>query len=238
VSTPKLKSTFDLAASHLRSIVLATDEGALLGSEETLVAKLGVSRATVRQVARLLEREGLLLVRRGLNGGYFAARPDVRTIEKSVSTYLEMVHTEPEDLTVIASVLWVEVLRRAARLKTKASKALAEKYLERVRALRLDASFNDVLRVEEESRGALFDLINSRYIELIFQINIVFSQRRFTPTSEKGSADTQREFVADWRKAKILEFQSILDGDPELAMLAARRSRNVWHRRIWNHDTP
>jgi GntR family transcriptional repressor for pyruvate dehydrogenase complex len=149
-----------------------------------------------------------------------------------------MVHTEPEDLTVIASVLWVEVLRRAARLRTQASKALAEKYLERVRALRLDASFNDVLRVEEESRGALFDLINSRYIELIFQINIAFSRRRFTPTSEKGNADTHREFVADWRNAKILEFQSILDGDPELAMLAARRSRNIWHRRIWNHDTP
>ena len=75
-----------------------------MGSEETLIAKLGVSRATVRQAARLLEREGFPRVRRGINGGYFAARPDVRTIEKAVSSYLEMVHTKPEDITVIASV--------------------------------------------------------------------------------------------------------------------------------------
>jgi GntR family transcriptional regulator, transcriptional repressor for pyruvate dehydrogenase complex len=139
----KSKSALEGAASRLRSIALAAKEGVLVGSEETLIAKSGVSRATVRQAARLLEREGFLRVRRGINGGYFAARPDVRTIEKTVSAYLEMVHTKPEDITVIASVLWVEELRRAAQMKT-----------------------------------------------------------------------------------------------PEAAMLAARRSRNEWHRRLWNHDTP
>lgn len=89
----KPKSALDEAASRLRSIALTAKEGGLVGSEETLIAKLGVSRATVRQAARLLEREGFLRVRRGINGGYFAARPDVRTIEKAVSSYLEMVHT-------------------------------------------------------------------------------------------------------------------------------------------------
>ena len=238
MSTPKSKSTIDVAAAQLRSIVLSAEEGALLGSEETLLAKLGVSRATVRQVARLLEREGLLLVRRGINGGYFAARPDLRTIETTVSAYLEMLHTESEDVTVIASVLWVEVLRRAARSKTAESKALAEKYLEKLTALRLDASFHDVLLFEQDSRRAIFDLVKSRYIELIFQINTAFAQRRFAPPSEKDDTDAHREFVRAWRSAKLLEFESIADGDPELASMAARHARNLWHRRIWNHDTP
>jgi DNA-binding FadR family transcriptional regulator len=233
-----LKSAIDAAASQLRSIVLTAEEGSFLGSEESLIAKLGVSRVTVRQVARLLEREGLLLVRRGINGGYFAARPDVRTIETAVSAYLEMVHTEPEDITAMASVLWVEVLRRAARMKTHESKALAEKYLERVRALRIDASFHDVLRIEQESRQDLFDLIKSRYIELIFQINTAFAHRQFPPPSEKDNTQAHREFVHAWRNAKLLEFQSIADGDPELAMMAARHGRNVWHKRLWNHETP
>ncbi len=236
--TLKLKSTIDVAASELRSIVLAADEGALLGSEETLIAKLGVSRATVRQVARLLEREGLVRVRRGINGGYFAARPDIRTIETTVSAYLEMLHTQAEDVTAIASVLWVEVLRRAARLGTEESKGMAEEYLERVRALRLDATFHDVLRIEQESRRAIFDLVKSPYIELIFQINTAFAQRRFAPPSERDDTESHREFVRTWRSAKLLELESIADADPELAMMAARHSRNLWHRRIWNHDTP
>src|SRR5579862_3909347 len=144
----KSKSTIGEAAAQLRSIALSVAEGALLGSEDVLVKKLGVSRATVRQVARLLEREGMLRVRRGINGGYFAARPDLSTIETTVSAYLDMVHTESEDVTAIASVLWVEVLRRAARVRTKEAKALAEKYLEKVTAVRDRAAFNDILRIE------------------------------------------------------------------------------------------
>jgi GntR family transcriptional repressor for pyruvate dehydrogenase complex len=238
VSTPKSNSTIDAAASQLRSIVFSADEGALLGSEETLISRLGVSRATVRQVARLLEREGLLRVRRGINGGYFAARPDLQTIETTVSAYLEMLHTEPEDVTSIASALWVEVLRRAARIRSAESRALAEKYSEAVRAVRADASFSDVLLVEQESRKAIFDLINSRYIELIFQINTAFARGRFAPGSDKDGTEAHREFVHAWRNAKLLEFASIADGDTELARTAARHGRNIWHRRIWNHDTP
>jgi GntR family transcriptional repressor for pyruvate dehydrogenase complex len=233
----KSKSTIDAAASQLRSVVMSTEEGVLLGSEDTLVASLGVSRATVRQVARLLEREGLLRVRRGINGGYFAARPDVHTIEAAVSAYLEMLHTEAEDVTIIASVLWVEALRRAAN-GTAESKALAEKCLAAVRTLRLDASFHEVLLVEQESRKAIFDLIKSRYIELIFQINMAFAQRHFPPAGDRDDTPAHRDFVRAWRHAKQLEFESIADGDPELAMLAAQHSRNLWHRRIWNRDAP
>jgi GntR family transcriptional repressor for pyruvate dehydrogenase complex len=235
---PKLKSTIEAAASRLRSIVLGTQEDSLLGSEEELIAKLGVSRATVRQVARLLEREGLLRVRRGIKGGYFAGRPNLHTVETTVSAYLEMVHTEPEDVTVIASVLWVEVMRRAARTKTAKSTALAEKYLERVKDLQLGASFNDILLIEQESRQAIFELVNTPYIELIFHINTTFAQRRFAPNAERDNTEAHREFVRAWRSTKILEFESIAEGDPELAMMAARRARRVWHRRIWNHDTP
>ena len=88
-----MKSAIDTAAANLRSIVHSAEEGALLGSEEALVTKLGVSRATVRQAARLVEREGLLRVRRGINGGYFAARPDAHSIKAAVSSHLERLHT-------------------------------------------------------------------------------------------------------------------------------------------------
>jgi GntR family transcriptional regulator, transcriptional repressor for pyruvate dehydrogenase complex len=239
VSKRNSTSTLDSAVSRLRSTAFATGEGNLLGSEESLIAQLGVSRATVRQAARLLEREGLLRVRRGINGGYFAARPDVQTIATFVSAYLEVLHTEPEDATAIASVLWVEAMRRAAKVRSSAAKALAEKYLEMVRSVPVDASFDDVLNIEQESRKAIFDLINGRYIELVFQINTTFARRYFpVPPASNDNSDAHREFVRAWRKSKQLELDSIADGDQELAVMAARHSRTLWHRRLWNHDSP
>lgn len=232
--TPKAESLIDIAASQLRQIVRTTEAGALLGSEETLIAQLGVSRATLRQVARLLEREGLLRVRRGLNGGYFAAKPDVHTIEATVSAYLEMVDTDPEDATAIASALWVELLQKAAGTRSEKAIAITQELRKKVSAVRLDAGFDDVLRVEQKIRTAMFDLVNSRYIELMFQINMAFARRRFpTIPAERDNTPEHREFVVAWRNAKLLEFDAIADGDQNLAALAARHSRNLWHRRIY-----
>jgi len=135
---------------------------------------------------------------------------------------------------VIASVLWVEVMRKAASLRTKSAKAIAERLRERVTALRPDASFREVTELEKDTRTAIFDLIKGRYIELIFHINMAFAQRHFPIVSEADGA--HREFVRLWRNAKLMELAAIIDGDPELGMLAARHSRNLWHRRVWRRD--
>jgi DNA-binding GntR family transcriptional regulator len=237
-ATPR-KSTLTDAIARLRAIALSTKEGALVGGEETLIGRMGVSRATVRQAARLLEREGLLRVRRGINGGYFAARPNLHTIEAAVSSYLELVQTGHEDSTIIASILWVEALRRAARTRSAAARALAQEHAARVEALPTDAAFDDVLAVEQEFRTAVFNLITGRYIELIFLINTAFARRHFPhPPSDMNATRAHRDFVRAWKKAKGMEFESIMDGDPDLAIMAARHSRNLWHKRLWSHETP
>jgi GntR family transcriptional regulator, transcriptional repressor for pyruvate dehydrogenase complex len=238
VTTKQPRSTIAAAAEQLRGLAMSADEGALLGGEEALVAKLGVSRATIRQAARLLEREGLLRVRRGINGGYFAARPDVGTIEATVSAYLDTVDMDPEDVTAVASALWVEVLRKAASQRSEAARAMAAEYRDRVLAIRPDASFDKVFKLEQESRTAIFDLIRGRYIELIFQINMAFAQRRYTTSSGADDAAAQRQFVHAWRNAKLMELEAIADGDPDLGALAARHMRNLWAQRIWSRIEP
>lgn len=235
--TPKQsRSTIAAAAEQLRALSMNAEEGALLGGEEALVGKLGVSRATIRQAARLLEREGLLKVRRGINGGYFAARPDVGTIEATVSAYLDTLGMEAEDVTVVASALWVEVLRKAASLRNEAARSMAQHYREQVLAIRPDAPFKQIIELEQASRAAIFSLTNARYIELIFQINMTFAQRRFAPTSGADDTEAHRQFVQAWRNAKLLELAAISDGDPEIGVLAARHIRNLWHQRIWRPD--
>lgn len=203
-----------------------------LGSEEALVTSLGVSRATVRQVARLLEREGLVKVRRGINGGYFGARPDASTIEAAVAAHLDTLDMQAEDVGVVASVLWVEVMRQAAGLRTDAARAVAARLQAKVAALRPNASFADLIKVEQESRSAIFKLINGRYIELIFQINAAFAIRRFPHFAKDPDALLQAAFLRDWKTAKLMELAAIADGDQELAMMAARHSRNIWRKRV------
>jgi GntR family transcriptional repressor for pyruvate dehydrogenase complex len=228
------KSTIDAAAASLRSIVLDAEPGTLLGSEDALVARLGVSRSTVRQIARLLEREGLLRVRRGINGGYYGVRPTIGTIETTVSAYLETLDMDSQDLTTIASVLWVEVMRRAAAVPRETSAPMVETMRRKLEKLKPAAVFSDISKLEQESQRAVFDLVNSRYIELIFQINTAFAQRRFAALSPRDDTEEHRAFIQEWRQAKRLELNAIEDGDADLAMMAARHMRNVWHRRLWD----
>lgn len=231
------KSTIDVAASRLRAMVRSTTPDTFLGSEEALIEQLGVSRPTVRQVARLLEREGLLRVRRGINGGYFAARPNVQTIESTVSTYLEMLETDVKDTTVVGSILWVEAVNKAAQINTEQARTLALSLRQTVRALQADATFADVLRVEQEIRNAVFKLIDSRYVELIFQLSAAFAERQFPviPSAQNNTAE-HREFIQAWRNAKLMELDAIADGDAALGVMAAHRSRNLWHRRLWDEE--
>jgi GntR family transcriptional repressor for pyruvate dehydrogenase complex len=235
MAKPPSTRPLEAAAAQLRTIVMEAEEGTLIGSEDSLLAKLNVSRSTVRQVARLLEREGLLLVRRGINGGYFGTRPNARTIENTVSAYLETLHLDAEDVTIVASALWIEVLRKAAAVRTDEARAMAESYRKRVRAIKPAATFEEVRACEVDSRGAIFRIANCGYIELIFNINTAYSIRGFPPRPNTNDTPEHFEFVRAWRDAKLMELSAIFEGDVELGAMAARHIRDIWHKRVWRH---
>lgn len=228
----EIKSALDAAAEKLREIVLSREPGAYLGREEALITELGFARATVRQAARLVEREGLLLVRRGNNGGYFGSRPDATTIESVVSTYLSMVDVPPEDVTVIATALWVEAMRKAARAPHDVIAEGIASLLERTRAVADNASFAEVRELERETQDVVFALADSAYIKLIFDINVAFSRRTYQgPVLDDVSVE-HRRFVQSWRNARLMELGALLQGDVELAGISSQYSRKVWARRI------
>lgn len=233
MTSHRSKANITTAASKLRTLIWATKEGEQLGSEEDITALLGVSRPTVRQVARLLESEGLLKVKRGLNGGYFSARPSVEIIEASVSNYLQMVVVNDKDVTEVASTLWTLVVRKAASLESSKKKAV-EKMRAEVASLSDEAHFTEILKIEDAIREKLFQLIDSPYISLIFHINRVFAARGFSfDTAEKDGTPEHLKFVKAWKKARMLELDAIIDSDPELSEIAARHYRRLFQKRIW-----
>ncbi len=229
MTNSKSKSSIDIAASALRAISLATPPGALLGSEDELLSRAGVSRVTIRQAARVLEGEGLVRVRRGINGGYFAARPSVEMVEGMVCAYLDTLGLEPHHVGVVATALWVQVLREAALADRGQAQRLAERLIQEVEALGQDTTIEDIGRIERECRSAIFELIDGAYIEVLFRINAAFSRQRI---SVEGHLNEQHEgfpqFFRDWKKAKVLELEAIADGDDILAVMAALHSRKLW----------
>lgn len=236
-SRTRSRTLLEVAAERLRTIVLDAEDGALIGSEDSLVEKLGCSRSTVRQVARLLEREGLLRVRRGINGGYFGTRPDAGTIEATVSAYLETLPMEASDITALASALWVEAVTKAAARQPDEIKPVLERLRNQVTEIKSEATFDAIRTLELETHEAIFALAGSAYIKLIFDINTAFSRRRFSDPMTDDASPEHRAFVQKWRTSRLLEFDAIELRDGDLAASAARVSRRVWHDRLKSRFT-
>lgn len=226
------RSALEVAAAALRGIMLAAQPGELVGGEEALISRIGCSRSTMRQAARLLEREGLLKVRRGINGGYFASRPDATSIEAAVSTYLEYLNIDNTDITVLASALWVEAMRKAATAPRADTQAMADRILPKVRAIKDHAPFDKIRELELKIQSEIFDLAKSEYVRLIFDINVAFSRRRFSVPLADDESDQHLSFVQAWKDAKFLEVGAIVQGDVDLAGMAGQLGRKIWHRRI------
>ena len=226
--------------TRLRDASLAVPAGTMLGGEETMCRQLAVSRATIRQAARIVEREGLLRVRRGQSGGYFACRPDPGFIEAAVASYLKALDAKPEDLTRVATALWIEAVGRAALTSGERAAPVCARLRRAVGAVGRDDDFDAVIVVERKVRRGIFDLIDSRYVELIFDINENFARRDGAlPVAARGDAGEHAIFVAAWRRATLMQLSAIADGDEEVATLAARRCRRLLHCRVWgeaNHD--
>jgi DNA-binding FadR family transcriptional regulator len=116
-----------IAQSLRRQIVDEFADGDHIGSAEELMDRFRVSGPTVRQAMRVLEAEGLVKVRRGNSGGFFASTPSIDVVSRSASALLRRQGAEPADLIYIAQLIGPEVARRAASNPDSAKrKRLAE----------------------------------------------------------------------------------------------------------------
>lgn len=217
------------AATQLRSLILSKEEGEFLGDEREVIQILGVSRTTLRQIARLLEREGLLAVRRGAAGGYYARRPCPSSVEAAVIDHLEVLDIRTDELTMIAAIVWIEATRQAASIGTPAAASVANKLAKRLRGIGSSLTYGELLQIEADTRADVFDLIDSPYARFVFQTTVRFGERR---SKREGNPPMDAlmlpEFVAKWRDNKLLELNSIAQADQELAVLAATRTRDLF----------
>jgi DNA-binding FadR family transcriptional regulator len=135
------------AAKVLRNEILRrSDDDMFLGSEDDLIRRLGISRPTFRQAARLLEYEQLLTIRRGTGGGFFGRRPSAEVVARMAGIYLLAQGASFADILRAQFPLQTEALRQIAANPDPAERGRPGAYLAAAGHLQRITDIPDAIR--------------------------------------------------------------------------------------------
>lgn len=212
-----------VAADTLREIIHVTPEGGYLGSEEDLLKRLGVSLPTFRQAARILEYEQLMIIRRGMNGGYFARRPDSATVARAAALYLYGSKVGFREILQASFPLLHEAVRLACECEDQ---TLIARFAEIVDQLRVEGGTMDmssrirwgrtiVTHITVMSRNAPIQL----FIETLYGIYNNVDARESDRLPKLDPA-----WITPLRTLNLKLAEAVLDRDAELASFLFRRT--------------
>jgi DNA-binding FadR family transcriptional regulator len=205
-------------ADILREEILGREsdgEEWLLGSEDEMIRTLGVSRPTLRQAARMLEQEQLLVVRRGIGGGLFGRRPTAEAVSHSASVYLRSTGATYKDLISTQLILGTETARRAAmNPNRKAREALVTFYEGRLPTKeRGKSSSVEFIRATVDFQRHVADLAQSPALRVFVYVLMDLSEGSDPIARVYGDAERQRQTLS--RHVSVA--QAIAKGDADLA---------------------
>jgi DNA-binding FadR family transcriptional regulator len=210
----------------MRNDALDHAEGELLGSEQELLDRYGVSRPTLRQAAALVAQENLLSIRRGVRGGYFVARPDSRAVAHVAAVFLRSRHTSQLEIINAVEPLRIELAKlaascRDAELRAKLAQFLANQEVLDPESLR----FKDFARSEREFGTFIGEMSGNSVLSLFLNILYDFSGM---VTRNEDFFRNRPDRVEVYRTRRNQLAKAILDSDEELAVLAAKRCRVIF----------
>jgi GntR family transcriptional regulator, transcriptional repressor for pyruvate dehydrogenase complex len=89
--------------------------GEKLPAEREMARRYKTSRVSVREAYRSLEELGVLVIRRGADGGAFIAEPGHNAVQRSLSIVLRLGRTSHQELTEARLMIEPPIARLAAR---------------------------------------------------------------------------------------------------------------------------
>lgn len=220
-------SAVDIAAQSLREIALAKADGDFLGSEDDLVARLGVSKPTLRQASARVAQEHLIKVRRGVGGGYFARRPGSLSVSRMAAVYLRSRNASYVELTPLMPMFYAELAKLASQNRDPemiaALRRMADKDEETVDE-KDQRGFLEFLTSEREFIAFLARMTGNHVLELMMAITSDFSAHA-QRNDEKMLL--QLDNMAKYRKLRARLARAIANGDGDIAALLSRRCTDV-----------
>ena len=214
----------------LRDIILRFPAGAFIGSEAELIGRVGVSAPTLRQAARLLEHEELLVIRRGVGGGFFGRRPSAETVARSAALFLNLQNTPIEEVYSASQTINAELLRRAALADNGAERIRLGEMLEDWRGSDEPLGRDDFIAAAERLTDQMATLAGNAPLALFLR---VFRHITLSQPGVLGRYDVHRD---EWRNEYIALGQAVFDGDADAAVAAAERLSGLAANSVGNSD--
>ena len=211
--------------ARLRQIIFESPPGTLLGRESELRLRLGCSQGMLRQVARQLEAQGLLFIRKGPNGGYFASRPTESAVLDLAALYLVGVGTTLRDALLACRGMAIDAARVAAeRFPTSESLESIRELLHQL-GTRIPEDMDSQAFIVDEERidQAIFAVVGIKALRMFINILNRFSLKDFGKTLFGRQPERRRLY----REERLRTLEAIVAGDGNAAEESMRRVLNM-----------
>lgn len=222
----RIPKAAELVADTLRRRIVTGEyePDELLPAEGTLMSTFNVARTTIRDAFRMLESEGLIVVRRGAGGGARVQRPGIGLVADYAGVLLQYRGTTLEDVH-LARIL---VETPAARLLAEQNKKDREKVVNRLRAA-LDeetAAMNDaaaLTRAEGRFHQLIVELTGNDTLLMLSAVanRIIAEQVARAMGAKSKEATTQHYQEAHRAHERLVDL--IATGDSQAAETLWRR---------------
>lgn len=215
--------------ARLRQIIFEHPPGTLIGRESELCLRLGCNQGMLRQVARQLEPQGLLYIKKGPNGGYFASRPTEDAVLDLAALYLVGVGTTLRDTLIACRGMAIDAARVAAeRYPTSEMSGALRELLQELRTrIPEDMDSHAFVLDEERIDQAIFAIVGIKALRLFVNILNRFSLKDFGKTMFGRQPERRRLY----REERLHTLEAILTGDGNAAEESMRRVLdmiNMW----------
>lgn len=189
--------------------------GDYLGAEDDLLARLSVSRPTLRQAAKIVESDCLINVRRGIKGGFYAARPNAADAIKALARYLRMNGATIADVFAVTKLVAEEAGALAAANGCRDYRVQVEQFRDMIEQ---NATPGSIVRAEGVLARLIADMSGNPALQLVMEIGYTFGM------DEQGVRFYASE--EDRERTRVLQrglCDAILGQDPDIARIMMRR---------------
>jgi GntR family transcriptional repressor for pyruvate dehydrogenase complex len=205
----------------LRADSLKCAEGALIGSEDQLLERHGVSRPTLRKAAALVAQEQLLQVRRGVAGGYIARRPTSRAVTHMAAIFLTTRQIDTDQIITSMNPIRSELARLAAKNLDAAARQGFLDFLDRDQQPSGESSEMLAFAKREREFGRVLgtasgNAVLSLFLEILYDLAANISR-------ERDIYLNRPDRITAYRNQRRRLVEAILERDPGLAELLSHR---------------
>lgn len=215
---PLKKRLVQKSASQLRALILECEPDTHIGSLSDVAKRFNVGIVTIQQAARILEHEGLLTVKRGPGGGYYASRPDEADFERAFSMFMQLPGSDYREAIELMLLLDCEILPIVAAKHNESQRQQLSELYERLESCN---SSEQQIIFEKDFRYWIFAIVNRPLIETVAKITLQFI------TQSGLGLNVDNTNFQNWKTSRRRMLTAIMERDEEKVEFEAFRYRKL-----------